>query len=168
MAHPGPLSKSVRHGHSKNAEWTDVVAVAYEGPWPELPRLPGRRRWNELVLQWWEQVRAMPHCALWTPTDWLFCIETAFMKQQFWVDYADGKLQSTTATEIRRREDQMGTTAEARRKLRIRYVPAASDGDDLVGRDESDVVVLEQDEVGPGSATVTPLASRRARLTRSA
>lgn len=97
----------------------------------------------------------MPHCVLWSPTDWIFGIETAFMKQDWWQEYSSGVVRSTKSTEIRRREDQMGTTVEARRKLRIRYVPAVVSA---TGTPAAEATV-------PGDgATVTDLGSRRARL----
>ncbi len=102
----------------------------------------------------------MPHCRNWSPTDWQFGVETALMKQAFWLEYAEGKMQSTTATEIRRREDQMGTTGEALRKLRIRYVPA-----DQFDEDDFLPAVEVADAAVEGGATVTALESRRRRLT---
>lgn len=153
MAHRGPAPKPSRHGHSPTADWTEVPDVPYSGPSPELPRLPRRAKWNDLVVHWWEQVRHMPHCSLWGPTDWAFAVETALMKHWFWTAFADGVLQSTTATEIRRREDQLGTTKEALRKLRIRYVAPQESTDD---------VPVAPAEV---SGTVTSLDSRRSRLT---
>jgi len=104
---------------------TDVVDEPYAGPGSEM-ELPaeGGIAWFAQVRAWWEQVRTMPHCALWARTDWLFAIETAYLKQDFWASYFAGELHATKATEIRRREDQMGVTREARRKLGIRYVPA--------------------------------------------
>ena len=167
MALRGPAAKAVKHGRTATADWTDVPDTPFPGPSPDLPRLPGRRRWHDMVVQWWEQVRSMPHCVLWQPTDWQFAVETAFMKQQFWVDYSAGEMKGTTATEIRRREDQLGTTGEARRKLRIRYVFPGDDAPavDLV---DAEVVVVEQEVAGSGGASVTPLADRRRRLTQSA
>lgn len=162
MAHRGPIGKTVKHGRTPNAEWTDVVDVAYTGPSPDLPRLPGRRKWNELVVQWWEQVRAMPHCVLWRNTDWMFAIETAMQKHDY---YADDERKTTAAAEIRRREAMLGTTAEARRQLRIRYVPSDEGAVEL---DDVDlpVEVVEQDQAATGVATVTPLGDRRRRLTQ--
>lgn len=162
MAHRGPVSKSVKHGRTPNADWTDVVDVPYTGPSPDLPRLPGRRKWNDLVVQWWEQVRTMPHCVLWRNTDWMFAIETAMQKHDY---YADDERRTTAAAEVRRREAMMGTTGEARRQLRIRYV-AADEG--AVEPDDVDlpVEVVEQDEAATGGATVTPLDDRRRRLTQ--
>lgn len=167
MAHRGPASKAVKHGRTPSADWVDVVDVPYSGPSPDLPKLPNRQRWNGLVVSWWAVVRVMPHCALWTPTDWHFAVETALMKHELWAEVKAGEgLRSTLATEVRRREDQMGTTAEARRKLRIRYVP----GDELaeVPPDDGRLEVMEQQRAATGGATVTPLADRRRRLTRPA
>ncbi len=166
MARPGPASKAVKHGRTPNAEWTEVPDTPYLGPSPELPRLAGRRKWQDIVVQWWEQVRVMPHCRLWGPTDWQFAVETAMLKDAFWRDYHDGAMKTTAATEIRRREDQMGTTAEARRKVQIRYVPV---GDEvLLPEPDMPVEVVEQPVAATGTATVTPIADRRARLTRPA
>ncbi|HEX8629089.1 MAG TPA: hypothetical protein VF755_13050, partial [Catenuloplanes sp.] len=122
MARPGPAPQNRRHGHG-GVEWTDVPDTPYAGPGSdlELPTVPGVT-WFPQVLVWWEQLRTMPHCVLWSATDWLFAIETAYMKQDFWGEYFGGEVHATKATEMRRREDQMGLTREARRKLAIRYV----------------------------------------------
>jgi hypothetical protein len=162
MALTGPPAKGIKHGRTASADWTDVDNVPYDGPAPELPKTCGRKRWHEQVTAWWVEIRRMPHCRLWTETDWRFALETAYMKQQFWLELADGDMKSTTATELRRREDQMGTTGEARRRLRIRYVdPAVTD--DVDGDDDGAVEVIEQDVAG-GGGKVTSLNSRRNRL----
>lgn len=161
MARPGPAGKAAKHGRT-NTDWVEVPDVPYAGPSPDLPKLPKGKKWNDIVVQWWEQVRAMPHCDLWTATDWQFAVETALMKDQFWREYGDGKMMSTTATEIRRREGLLGTTAEARRQLRIRYVPAGEDADD---EPDLPVEVVEHDQA-PGASVVTPLFDRRSRLTQ--
>ncbi len=167
MALRGPAGKANKHGHTLSADWIDVLDVPYTGPSSDLPLLAKRRKWTDLTVQWWEQVRTMPHCVLWSPTDWHFAVETALMKDQFWRDYAEGEMKSTAATEIRRREGVLGTTAEARRQLRIRYVPAGEVPDDEAP--DRPAVVQEQEETLDGAvATVTPLADRRSRLTRSA
>lgn len=167
MALRGPAAKATKHGRTPTADWIDVQDVPYAGPSPDLPKLAGRRKWADLVVQWWEQVRSMPHCVLWTPTDWQFALETALMKDQFWRDFADGEMKSTAATEIRRREAVLGTTGEALRQLRIRYVPVGE-----VPAQEPDLPVVVQEEqdtqAGGSVATVTPIADRRARLSRSA
>lgn len=164
MAHPGPAAKANKIGRTPAAEWLEVVDVPFGGPSPDLPKLSGRKKWSELVTQWWEQVRVMPHCVLWAAGDWQFAIETALMKEAFWREYSEGEMKSTMATEIRRRESMMGTTVEARRQLRIRYSQPVDSG----GEDESspEAQVVEQAETGGSVATVTPLADRRARLTQ--
>lgn len=168
MAHRGPASKAIKHGRTPTADWTEVPDVPNTGVTPPLPKLPNRRRWTGLVIAWWDMVREMPHTVLWTPTDWHFAVETALMKQELWAEVHAGEgLRSTLATEVRRREDQIGTTAEARRKLRIRYVPVEEPEEDVPDVD-GPVQVVEQSRAATGGATVTPLADRRRRLTRPA
>jgi len=163
MARPGPAQLNRRLGHSANADWTEVANRPYEGPSPDLPRLPSRAKYHPLVTAWWEMVRVMPHCASWTPTDWQYAVETALLKHYFWTDAAAGEVKTTAATEIRRREDNIGTTEEARRKLRIRYVDVPDDEleDDEPGEPVQPEVV-HQRRAG-GARPVTSLASRRAR-----
>lgn len=58
----------------------------------------------------------MPHCCLWDEADWQFAFDTALLAAAF----HRGELRR--ATELRQRERIMGTTVDARRDLRIRYV----------------------------------------------
>jgi hypothetical protein len=58
----------------------------------------------------------MPHCVLWDEEDWQFAIDTAFVAAKF----HGGDIKA--ATELRQREKIMGTTMDARRDQRIRYV----------------------------------------------
>jgi hypothetical protein len=58
----------------------------------------------------------MPHCVLWYPSDWQFALDTAMV-------HASAAHGSVSAMgELRQREKIMGTTVDARRDLRIRYV----------------------------------------------
>jgi len=164
MARPGPGQLARKLGHTANAEWTEVANRPFEGVSPDLPKLPNRARYHPLVATWWDMVRQMPHCKNWTPTDWQYAVETALLKHYFWTDAAAGEVKTTAATEIRRREDNMGTTEEARRKLRIRYVDVPDDDVE----DEDPVTAEVQPEVvhqrrAGGARPVTSLASRRAR-----
>jgi hypothetical protein len=162
MAHTGPPAKGNKHGRNPNAEWIDVPDVPFEGESPDLPKVRGKR-WPALVERWWSNLRRMPHCVLWTATDWDFAIETAFLKLAFWTEFGAGEVKSTLATEIRRREDMLGVTGEARRKLRIRYVDP---GAPVEAVDEvDDGLVVEEVDAAAGPGTVTPLSSRRRRLT---
>jgi len=65
---------------------------------------------------WWKDVTTLPHCALWQAGDWRFALDTARIHAAF----VGGDL--GRAQELRVRERVMGTTLEARRDLRIRYV----------------------------------------------
>lgn len=165
MALSGARPRNTKLGRTPSADWTDVPDLPYDGLSPDLPKLSRRRRWRDEVVEWWEEVRRMPHCRLWTPTDWRFALEIAHMKQQFWTDLDEGEMKTTTATEIRRREDQIGTTSEARRKLRVRYVhPDMVVGDD----DLDDGEDVDQPAAGELPAAVASLTERRKRLTQSA
>lgn len=157
MAHNGPPGKGIKLGFSQSADWTEVADLPFTGDCPDLPELPGSAKWLPQVIQWYTTVRAMPHCVLWSPSDWLFAIETAYVRQAFWLEFCVGDVRSTMATELRRRDDQLGTTAEARRKLRIRYVDPSLLG---AAGDEQD----EQPAASSGGGTVTDLAARRQRL----
>ncbi len=158
MALTGPPAKPAKLGHSPTADWTDVPNVPFDDEGRrELPRSPGgRRKWHDQVVAWWNEIRRMPHCVLWTDTDWRFALDTAYFKQALWRDLDNDELKSTLITEIRRREDQIGTTAEARRKLRIRYVKPEADR----GRQ-----AVPEAAGTPAGSPVVSLDSRRARMT---
>jgi hypothetical protein len=90
---------------------------------PDVPFVAGRKRmlpegvsWPPATYTWWRALRVMPHCVLWTDTDWQYAVTTAWIHARVWV--GDYKL----AGELRQRERAMGCTDEARRGLRIRYV----------------------------------------------
>jgi hypothetical protein len=58
---------------------------------------------------------------LWSESDWEFAFDTAALKAKFHAEPA-----SALATEMRNREKVLGTTADFRRDLRIRYVDPAA------------------------------------------
>ena len=148
MALPGREPKDRRHGRTPVAEWTEVENRPFAGR--PLPKMPGVK-WRSAVNTWWLTVSTMPHCELWSESDWTFAVDCALLKQIWWDQFAskDSTPHSTLSTEIRRREDTMGTTVEARRKLRIRYVPVED----------------EPDQAPADAAKVTSLSDRRRRLT---
>jgi hypothetical protein len=171
MALPGADPKgSSKHGRTPVADWVEVEDVPYAGPWPELPRLPGRAKWNEFALRWWDTIRVMPHVVLWDDADWLNAVETAIMKHYYFRAVANDEATTSAATEIRRREADIGTTMEARRKLRIRYVePKQAGVQHAVGRGVEDgrpAKVVEQKGPGAVGGQVLPLEERRRRLTK--
>ncbi len=108
-----------RNRHQPAFDWTVVPDVPFRGG-PRLPaRQPGGAAWPPRTRAWWAALSRMPHCVLWTPADWSYALDTAFVHAAFSV--GDMK----TAGELRNREKVLGTTIDARRDLRIRYVGPA-------------------------------------------
>ena len=98
-------------------EWVEVLNVPYEGERPSIGRVPAATK------HWWAVISTMPHCALWEPADWQFAVDTARVHAAF----AKGDM--GRAQELRVREKAMGTTMDARRDLRLRYVDVMSESD---------------------------------------
>jgi hypothetical protein len=119
-----PNDRSVNKTPSK-IDWIEVENLPYSGPKPELPLsrtfINPKGEVQEIPIEnrtrfWWEAITSMPHCILWQPSDWQFCLDTAMV-------HASASHGSVTAmSELRQREKIMGTTVEARRDLRIRYL----------------------------------------------
>jgi hypothetical protein len=84
---------------------------------------------------WWNRVTRLPHCAAWHEGDWAFALDTARVHAAF----IAGDM--ARAAELRLRERQMGTTTDALRDLRIRYVEAETEA-----RDETAPAVDLQEE----------------------
>lgn len=146
-----------KHGHTPTVhEWTEVPDVPFRGKKPVT--LPASRPFvDKLGLThqvplcartkaWWKTISAMPHCILWTPADWEFALATAIVADMLF----QGDRQA--AGELRIREKVLGTTLDARRDLRIRYVRAEK-------------ATAKKEPASRGTATVTSLADRRAKLT---
>jgi hypothetical protein len=110
-----------RNHHKPTHDWVEVPNVPFEGG-PKLPRRKGG--WPAFTKRWWETVSAMPHCVLWAPADWQFALDTALIAAEF----HEGGVR--VATELRQREKVLGTTMDARRDLRIRYVEVQGEVDD--------------------------------------
>lgn len=115
-AKPKPPGEAV-HRNKPAHEWTEVE----DTPNDECPhRLPRRRpngdEWLEATVQKWRAWRTMPHTRLWNEGDWQFCLDSVEVAARF----HEGSL--SAGTELRSREKVMGTTMDARRDLRIRYV----------------------------------------------
>ena len=104
-------------------DWTEVENVPYAGRVPPLPQRWGieplegvrvRLRWPARTRSWWLVISRMPHCVLWTESDWQYALDVAETHARF--------VEGTNGTELRIREKQLGVTMDARRDLRIRYV----------------------------------------------
>lgn len=76
------------------------------------------KSWPAATKRWYRAISHLPHCALWTEAEWQFAHDTACLVAA----YHAGN--HRLAQEIRTRERMMGTTADARRDMRIRYVEA--------------------------------------------
>jgi hypothetical protein len=155
MAKTGPPPKTVKHGHT-GGEFVDVPDLPYTGPGsdrdlPEIPGLP----WYPQAEAWWMTVRRMPHCRLWMESDWTFAIMTGVLLNQVWGELFGGALPTSLVTELRRREDMMGMTMEARRKLGIRYADPALFPDEATGPEAAEPTNVKDISKAP---------SRRARL----
>lgn len=107
-------------------EWTEVVDAPYAGKRPELPETrtimtqfgPKDVPLHAMTQAWWDAVSTMPHCRLWTASDWAFAVTTAVVADAAFCGGVGA------ATELRNREKVLGTTIDFRRDLRIRYIDA--------------------------------------------
>ncbi len=149
-----PSGRPTVNRNKPTHEWITVDPSPYDGPRPELPEtrqvmvkngevveVPIEQR----TIEWWEAVSTMPHCRLWSKSDWAFALDTAMV-------HASSVYGSVTASaELRQREKIIGTTLDARRDLRIRY-----DADEFVAT------------TAQNPAPVADLSDRRARLVNDA
>lgn len=119
-----PSNRPVVHRVKPTHEWSEFPNVPYMGEKPELPTSrtvlkdgePVEYPLEKRTRQWWDAVSKMPHCVAWQDSDWSFAIETAMVHAVA----AHGNI--SAMAELRMREKVMGTTMDARRDLRIRYV----------------------------------------------
>lgn len=119
MAVRGPKPKAAaekRFRGQPQHDWADVENVPFIGG-PDLPeRRTDGRPWPERTKQKWDTWRSMPHAKLWGPAEWDFALDS--------IEFAAlvHSREPKWGTELRNRERVLGTTAEYRRDLRIRYV----------------------------------------------
>jgi hypothetical protein len=130
-AKPKEDRSQIRHRNPPAHDWTEVADVPFDGP-PLPPRetvysldnpfaggedAPGGE-WPRRTREWWEAIRQMPHAKLWSSADWQFAFDVAEIHARFtqgWKGY--------NGAELRMREKLLGNTMDARRDLRIRYIP---------------------------------------------
>lgn len=119
-----------RMPQAEGTEWREVVEVPFEG----APPLPSRdecsstsegrpigvfaEAWPKSTERWWRAISRMPHCVLWTESDWAYAFATAEAHARF----AEGWKGCASGAELRMRERRLGMTHDDRRDLRIRYV----------------------------------------------
>lgn len=116
---PNPDRSAVRHRGKSEKTWRTVEDTPYlEGRERELPPLPrGKGLWHARTRAWWDSVRTMPHCRLWSESDWEFAAATALVFQAFWLG-GDVKMEAP----LRMRERLMGCTEESRVAGGIKYL----------------------------------------------
>lgn len=140
---PPRAGDSPRHRVKPVHEWTEIENVPFEGEVPvSLPSTYSvsgrdgreRHRFSQMTKQWWASVTSMPHCVLWEYSDWMFALSSAHVAEQAFLGVA------SAAVELRNREKVLGTTADYRRDLRIRYVDP--DGGVDTSSQEEEVVTL--------------------------
>ncbi len=127
MAIPGakPSNRPTVHRNKPAVDWTDVPNEPYTGSHPDLPDtrptvdksgIVSDVPYSEATRRWWSSISSMPHCVLWHESDWAYALDTAVVHDQ--ASYGS----VSAMAELRLREKSLGTTFDARRDLRIRYV----------------------------------------------
>ena len=119
-----PSNRPVVHRVKPTHEWQEFTNVPFVGDKPELPVSrtvlkdgePVEYPLEKRTRDWWNAVSCMPHCVAWQDSDWVFAVETAMVHAVA----VHGSMPAMA--ELRMREKVMGTTMDARRDLRIRYV----------------------------------------------
>lgn len=143
---PVPGRKPKPEGQARNRtkpthDWIEVADEPYTGERPTLPRRrtimtafgPKDVPLRAMTKTWWESASTMPHCRLWTASDWSFALTTAMVADAAFCGGVGA------ATELRNREKVLGTTVDYRRDLRIRYVdprPEPEADADVVSMDD--------------------------------
>jgi hypothetical protein len=129
-AKPKTDRSQVRHRIQSEHDWTEIDDVPYlDGP-PLPPRSTAEGddapvgslavfgRWPDATLRWYRAVSRMPHACRWRPTMWEFVWQVAELHARFTEGW-----KGHNGAELRIRESKLGTTPDALRDLRIRYVP---------------------------------------------
>lgn len=119
---PKPQGQA-RNRNKPTFDWTEVEDIPFRDA-PKLPKVrPDGRPWPASTKRWYDAISTMPHCRLWSGSDWMFAEHTARLVAAF----DEGEFKQ--ATEIRQREKKLGVTADDRRDLRIRYVDPKPEGE---------------------------------------
>lgn len=129
MARPGPDPRG-----EGGEGWRYVIDRPYRKKSPVAlpatrPTKDGDVPIHPLTQAWWKTASTMPHCELWTLGDWHLLLSTALL-----YDQAVTEGNTSAYVELRRREDELGFTSEARRKLRIKWA-SAEEYAQLTGKD---------------------------------
>ncbi|GAA2665300.1 phage terminase small subunit [Nonomuraea recticatena] len=141
MAGRGAAPKETHQRSRDTARRIDSKAIKipdkpFDGDVPDLPDFD----WAPATLRWWETWTHSPQAHMFTATDWMFLIETAFIANAFF----SGNL--AVASELRLRVAKFGATPEDRARLRLQFTPP------------------DEDDEPRALASVRPLNGRQAHL----
>ena len=105
MALRGPRPKPAGQARNRNPlvhGWIEVESTPFDGG-PDLPprRISGES-WPASTVEKWQARRSMPHCRLWSASDWQFALDTIELAARF-----DDGGPVGLATELRNRERVM-------------------------------------------------------------
>lgn len=103
--------------HRADLRLLDAQLYSALNGWCDRHTSPRLMVWPRETQAWWDAVSTLPHAVDWTDADWRFAMDTAYVHAAV----MNGDLR--VAAELRTREKVIGTTVDARRDLRIRYVP---------------------------------------------
>ena len=78
------------------------------------PELPDWIDWPKKTLQWWAALADTPGADTWSASDWEFLASTALIHADIWGDSNFDRL-----NELRVREEEMGITPSARKRIGI-------------------------------------------------
>lgn len=113
---PAPKSPEARRRRNvpERGEWRELP-IGAPAP-PVLPTLPPRgdgETWSELARLKWEAWRTDPATRIYGPAEVMYALDTLRLYEG---------MTSSTANEIRLREDGLGLTPKGKRDLRLRVV----------------------------------------------
>lgn len=133
-AKPRADRSGIRHRVSPTHEWTEVPNVPFTKAPPLRPRATGgvsvmavgaanSEDWPQATKDWWADISAMPHAAIWGPGEWRLAMDSAEVHARVmegWRGYTGAQLVTIAK--------QLGQTADQLRDLRIRYVEPKKTG----------------------------------------
>lgn len=133
---PPPKEDPIRPNKAtfdKTEIWADGVVRG--------PELPTDVFWHPITRQWYHKWRVSAQSTVMEQSDWDMLIDTALLHHHYWADKMSAAQRVALAGEIRQRTATIGSTFEARLKLRMVI------RDDAPGVDEDDLTAIAQDGI---------------------
>lgn len=136
MSGPPPKEDPIRANKAtfdKTEVWADGVVRG--------PELPTDVFWHPVTRQWYHKWRISAQAQVMEPSDWDMLIDTAMLHHRYWNEKMSVAQMATLAGEIRQRTATIGSTFEARLKLRMVI------RDDAPGTDEDSLTATAQEGI---------------------